>query len=427
MRTRRMTLMLAIALATALLGGSALAQNVTLRALMEDVPETHIIMDLLPQFTQDTGIDVQFEIVQYGAMHDKIVTQMLSPTSSYDFLQVDFLWAGEFPSAGWLEPLQPYVDKTSFDLSPYLPSMLDLVGYYQDQLYMIPMYNYAMGLIYRTDVLDDPDLGAAFEQQFGHPLRVPQDVQEYADTALFISQHSDMAGAAMQGQRGDPNFLEFANYLFGLGGTFTDGSWNVTLDSDAGRTAMALYAQTIQKAAPTGALNFNLDDTYRVMCSGQAWSFVSYWWMLPQIDNASDCPDVAGKVALTPMPGGHGVAGGWGWGIPTNSAHKDAAWQFIQWVESADVVKERALEGHAPTRSDAFQDPDVLAKYPYYADVAKIVESAKSVPLFQYTAQMEEDLGREISLASAGTKSPDQATTDAAAALAALLKRAGLQ
>ncbi|MEJ2291171.1 MAG: extracellular solute-binding protein [Deinococcales bacterium] len=405
---------------------AAFAQNVTLRALMEDVPETHIIADLLPQFEQQTGIKVEFEIVQYSAMHDKLVTQMLSPTNTYDFLQVDFLWAGEFPAAGWLEPLQPYVDRTNFDLSPYLPSMLALVGYYQDTLYMIPMYNYAMGLIYRTDVLQDPALQQAYQEQFGRPLQLPATVQDYVDTSVFIAQHSDMAGVAMQGQRGDPNFLEFANYLFGLGGDFTDGNWNVTLDSPEGRQAMQLYARNIQTAAPTGALNFNLDDTYRIMCQGQAWSFVSYWWMLPQLDNAQDCPAVAGKVALAPMPGGHGVAGGWGWGIPHNSAHKDAAWQFIQWVESPAIVKARALQGHAPTRTDAFNDPEVLAKYPYYADVATIVETAKSVPLFQYTAQMEEDLGREISEASAGTKSPDQATQDAARALQQLFQRANL-
>ena len=406
---------------------AAFAQNVTLRALMEDVPETHIIEALLPQFEQSTGINVEFEIVQYSAMHDKLVTQMLSPTNTYDFLQVDFLWAGEFPSAGWLEPLQPYVDRTNFDLSPYLPSMLDLVGYYQGKLYMIPMYNYAMGLIYRTDVLQDPALQQKYQEQFGRALGLPQTVQDYVDTSVFIARNAGMSGVAMQGQRGDPNFLEFANYLFGLGGDFADENWNVTLDSPEGRQAMALYARNIQNAAPTGALNFNLDDTYRIMCQGQAWSFVSYWWMLPQLDNAQECPNVAGKVALAPMPGGHGVAGGWGWGIPHNSAHKDAAWQLIQWVESPAIVKARALQGHAPTREDAFTDPDVLAKYPYYADVARIVESSMSVPLFQFTAQMEEDLGREISEASAGTKSSDQATQDAARALQQLFQRAGLE
>jgi multiple sugar transport system substrate-binding protein len=403
------------------------AQGATLRVLMEDVPETHIIQELLPAFEADTGIRVEFEIVQYGPMHDKLITQLLGPSNSYDVLQVDFLWAGEFPAAGWLEPLEPYVEAGGFDLDPYLESMLDLVGYYQGTLYMIPMYNYAMGLIYRTDVLEDPELRSAYQSEFGQELRFPTTVQEYVDLSVFIADHTDMSGAAMQGQRGDPNFLEFSNYLFGLGGSFVDDDWNVVLDDPVGREAMALYARNIQEAAPTGALNFNLDDTYRVMCQGGAWSFVTYWWMLPQVDDPEACPASAGNVELVPMPGGHGVAGGWGWAIPSNSAQKDAAWQFIEWVESAEVVKERALRGHAPTRIDAFDDPDVLALYPYYANVLEIVESARSVPLFAFTAQMEEDLGREISEASAGSKTPEAATTAAAAALEALLRRAGLQ
>jgi len=423
-----MRIRISIPLATlALMAGTAVAQDLALRALMEDVPETHIIQELLPEFELETGIAVEFEIVQYGAMHDKLITQMLSPTNTYDLLQVDFLWAGEFPAGGWLEPLEPYVQDSGFDLEPYMPSMLELVGYYEDTLYMIPMYNYAMGLIYRTDVLEDPELAATYEAEFGRPLRLPESVEEYVETSVFISQNSDMAGAVMQGQRGDPNFLEFANYLFGLGGDFVDADWNVTLDSDVGRQAMALYARNLQDAAPVGSLNYNLDDTYRVMCQGAAWSFVSYWWMLPQVDSADDCPAAAGNLALAPMPGGNGVAGGWGWGIPHNSANKDAAWRFIEWVESKDIVLQRALAGHAPTRSDAFTDEDVLAAYPYYADVAAIVESAMSVPLFEYTAQMEEDVGREISLASAGTKASDQATADAADALRQLLERAGLQ
>lgn len=421
MRMRSLIVTLLIA------SGLAYAQQATLQVLMEDVPETHIIQELLPTFEADTGIRVEFEIVQYGPMHDKLITQLLAPTNTYDVLQVDFLWAGEFPAAGWLEPLEPYVEASGFDLEPYLASMLDLVGYYEDTLYMIPMYNYAMGLIYRSDVLEDPELQAAYRAEFGKDLAFPATVQEYVDLSVFIAENTDMAGAAMQGQRGDPNFLEFSNYLFGLGGSFVDDGWGVVLDGPLGREAMALYARNIQDAAPTGALNFNLDDTYRVMCQGGAWSFVTYWWMLPQVDDPEACPASAGNVELVPMPGGNGVAGGWGWAIPANSAQKDAAWRFIEWVESADVVKLRALRGHAPTRIDAFSDPEVLAAYPYYANVLAIVESARSVPLFAFTAQMEEDLGREISEASAGSKTPEAATTAAANALQALLRRAGLQ
>jgi ABC-type glycerol-3-phosphate transport system substrate-binding protein len=107
-----------------LLTPTALA-NVTLRALMEDVPETRIIEQLLPEFERKTGIKVQFEIVQYGDMHAKLVTQFLSPRSQYDIVQVDNYWAGEFPAAGWIEPLDKYVERDKFDLSQYLPDRSD--------------------------------------------------------------------------------------------------------------------------------------------------------------------------------------------------------------------------------------------------------------------------------------------------------------
>ena len=411
--------------AATLVLGLAQAQ-VVLRALMEDVPETHIIQKLLPDFEKKTGIKVEFEIVQYGAMHDKLVAQLLAPESAYDFLEVDFLWAGEFPAAGWLEPLEPYVKKSGFDLSPYLPSMLDLVGYYQGTLYMIPMYNYAMGLIYRTDLLEDPELKAKFKSEYGRELALPETLEEYVEVSLFMKKHAGVAGAAMQGQRGDPNFMEFSNYLFGAGGDYADPSWNVTLDSPEGRKALALYVKNIREAAQKGALNANLDDTYRVMCQGGAWSMITYWWMLPQLDDPEKCPKVAGKVKLAVMPGGHGVNGGWGWAIPHNSAHKEEAWKFIQWVESPEIVKKRALMGHAPTRKDALTDPEVLAKYPYYAEVLNVLKGAKKVPIFAYTAEMEDVVGREISLAATGQKSVEKALKDAAQGLYRLFKKAGL-
>src|SRR3546814_14271778 len=63
---------------------------------------------------------------------------------------------------------------------------------------------------------------------------------------------------------------------------------------------------------------------------------------------------------------GASLNGAWGWAIPKSSPAPDAAWEFLKWVESAEITKKRALAGGAPTRSDVFDDPEVNAKYPYY-------------------------------------------------------------
>ena len=120
-------------------GAPARADPITLHALMEDVPESQIIEAMLPEFEKETGIKVQFQRLVYSEMHDKLVTQLTGQSSYYNVLEVDFLWAGEFPEAGWLADLQPFVDKSGFDLKPFIPAMLDLVGRHKGTLYMIPI------------------------------------------------------------------------------------------------------------------------------------------------------------------------------------------------------------------------------------------------------------------------------------------------
>jgi multiple sugar transport system substrate-binding protein len=404
--------------------GLPAAAEVTLRTLMEDVPETAIIEKMVPEFTAKTGIKVEIEKIGYGDMHDKLVLQLVSPESFYNLLEVDFLWAGEFPKAGWLTDLTPYAQKTSLDMNDFFPSMFDLLGRTADTMPIVPMYNYSMGLIYRKDLMEDPKLQEAFKAEFGTDMTFPQSLEDYVRLSKFMKANAGVAGAAMQGQRGDPNAMEFSNYLFSVGGHYMDGD-KVAFDSPEARTALGLYVDNIKNGAQQGALSATLDDTMRLMCAGEAFSMVTYWWMLPQIDNAEKCPAAAGKVALSVMPGGHGESGGWGWGIPNNvtDEEKQAAWSFIEWVQSKDVAKARALEGHAPVQTSAFEDKDVVAKYPYYAEAQKVVASGMSFPIFAYSAEYENVLGTQLSDAASGGTDIDTAVAAAAKGLSDLLAR----
>jgi len=401
------------------------ADPVTLRALMEDVPETQIIEKLLPEFEKATGIKVEFEKIGYGDMHDKLVAQLVAPESYYNLLEVDFLWAGEFPAAGWLVDLKPLAEKSGFDLAPFIPATLDLLGRTDAKLPLVPMYNYSMGLIYRTDLLADAKLKDAFKKKTGKELVAPTTLADYVEISKFMKANAGVAGAAMQGQRGDPNAMEFSNYLFSVDGAYVDAQRKVVLDQPAGLKALDLYVAAIRDGAQQGALSATLDDTQRLMCSGEAFSFVTYWWMLPQIDDAQKCPKVAGKLALSVMPGGHGESGGWGWGIPKNTSPETqaAAWTFIQWVQSEKISVARALEGHAPVRADVYSNPEVLKKYPFYKTAQDVVASGKSFPIFAYSAQYEDVLGAQLSLAAGGQAKPEAALADAAKGLRELLAK----
>lgn len=398
----------------------------TLNLLMEDVPDTAIIKDMLPEFEAKTGIKVNFEIVQYTDMHTKLITQFLAPTSTYDVIEVDNYWAGEFPAAGWLEPLNEYIKKDNFDMSVYIPAMTGMVGYYDGVLYMIPMYNYTMALMYRTDILEDKELNAKYFAQHGSNMTVPKTLEEYVSLCEFIQKNTDYFGSAMQGGKGDPIAMEWSNYFFALGGQFYDENWKATINSPIAKKATELYRANLKNGAPEGASSFTLEDSLRIMNSGEAFSFISYNWMLAQFQDEA-VSKVKDKVKLVPIPGKNGLAGGWGWAIARNTNKKNAAWEFIKWVESFEVAKARALAGGAPTRYDVLNDKDVLAKYPHYIEVQKILENSQPVPEFQYSSQMIESLGRELSLIVTSNKDVDAAFSQLEVDFNDLAKKANLQ
>ena len=67
-------------------------------------------------------------------------------------------------------------------------------------------------------------------------------------------------------------------------------------------------------------------------------------------------------------------------------------------------TKKRALQGGSPTRTDVFDDPEVNAKYPYAKALKQMLLTSHNFPVFTYTPQLVEVLGRELSLAVAGEK-----------------------
>ena len=91
----------------------------TIRILMETVPDTRYLQELLPEFEKQTGIKVEIEAIGYSDMHSKLVPQLISSQGSYDLIVVDFYWVGEFTKAKWLMPLDDFVKRDNIELPKY--------------------------------------------------------------------------------------------------------------------------------------------------------------------------------------------------------------------------------------------------------------------------------------------------------------------
>jgi multiple sugar transport system substrate-binding protein len=401
-------------------------EGTTLNLLMEDLLETTIIEEMLPEFKELTGITVNFEKVAYPVMHEKLVPQLAAGpgNGSYDVLEVDFYWVYEFARSGWVEDLGQRIEASNgqFDLTRYIPALLDIGSTVDDTTYYVPMYPYPMGLIYREDLLNDEAFQAAYQEQTGAELTLPDSVEDYVAMAEAVSAlDQDVYGAAMQAQQVDPIVMEFCNFLYGLGGAYYNADVTApAINDETGVKAAELYARCVNNAAQPGAAGADLNDTMATYSQGRAFSMISYMFMLSVFDD-DDASTVKGVNKMTVMPGGHGLTGSWSWGIPVSSPNPDAGWEFLKWVESPEIAMRRALAGGVPAQEAPYENQDFLTKYPWMPQANEMIASGEGLPAVTKQAQLVEIMGRHLGDVVSGAKSAQEGMDAAAEELMALL------
>jgi len=321
-------------------------------------------------------------------------------------MPVDFYWVGEFDKAGWMMSLDDFIKKDEFDTSVYFDSLMDLTGRIGDTTYMLPFYNYAMGLTVRKDLLDDSSNQAKFEDKYGMELKLPTEWDEYLNQVeFFTDKDKGFYGVVNQGGKADPIAMEWSNYLFARGGDFHDDNWNGLLTSNNALEALKDYVSMVNNYGPLGAESFGFDEAFNVAAQGNAYSYLTYNFFLNSYNDPEQSA-VVGKMELIPVPGEGGLNGAWGWSIPKSSPNAEAAWEFLKWVESPDIAKRRAALGGAPTRKDVFNDPDLNEQFDHYPLLKDLLATAKNFPLFTYTPQFVEVMGTELSKAVIGEQDP---------------------
>ena len=239
----------------------------------------------------------------------------------------------------------------------------------------------------------------------------------------FFTKKPSMDGVVNQGLRPDPIAMEWSNYLYANGGRYYDEHWNPTLDSPEAIKALEDYKTNLQKYGPVGAASFGFDEAFNVAAQGKAYSYITYNMFRTAYDDPATSA-VVGKMEITAVPNG-GLNGAWGWAIPKSSPDSEAAWTFIKWIESPEIVKKRAALGGSPTRTDVFEDPALNQKFVYYPALRHLLETSRNFPVFTYTPQFVEVLGRELSLAVTGEKTSEEALKTANAEFADLLRKDG--
>lgn len=323
-------------------------------------------------FTDLTGIDVEMKVMSSNDMKALQRTNSSTSGGAFDMYMVDCTMLAEFAQAGYLVNMDKYLSDAVmtpewFDYEDILAAYRNL-GIYEGSTYAIPIAGESFFVGYRKDL---------FEK---HNKQIPASLEEMLELARYFKGSDD---------------VDYGFVCRGLSGAHCGCVWNTLsfcFSDDPARNhvtgeykfddSMAEcfeYYHELTKCGPADISTYTHEDTTALFSQGKSAMWLEATTLAATVENPSSS-SVAGKVGYFPIPDGKagctGVVGGWTLGIPNDGKAKEPAWALIMYLTSKEMAGEYSDNGGAPNRASIFDDPEILAKYPFYADIKKAVENS---------------------------------------------------
>jgi multiple sugar transport system substrate-binding protein len=365
-------------------------------------PDADAMATLLPEFTKETGIQVTMDAITYDNLQQKQLLDLSTHTANYDLLWVPEVWLPEYARAGWLQPIQQYVNdpsltKSNFDFSDFIPAILQ-TGKYNGTLYGIPSFVQTPILVYRTDL---------FQAQHLQPPTTWDDVLK--DAQVF--EQKGMGGIAMPAKSSADGTDVWAALMRSAGGDYFDAQGKPSVNSSAGVEALQ-YWSNLLKAGPTGSLQWEWDDVNTNLLQGNVAMGITISGIANQFTDPSKTK-LVGKFGYAPLPYKDQVSGtlaDWNWAINKDSKNPRAAYLLLAYLTSKEVAHQLAvLDGSISARTSLFNASDLVAKQPWLPAVMEALKNGKTQPLVSQSAQISQIMQRQIALVSSGNASPQSA------------------
>jgi multiple sugar transport system substrate-binding protein len=237
----------------------------------------------------------------------------------------------------------------------------------EGQTFAIPTAGESVFLIYRKDLFDAAG------------LEPPQTWDELLEIAQQFQEGGEVAGVAFRAQKGWQFTYTYSIFLFPFGGMMIDPeTGEVAIDSPESAAALD-FMKALKANAPVGIESFSFPESFGAMQNGDVAMLIEATAAGPEMEDPAKST-VAGNLGYAILPAGPAGAytGVWGWsfGINAASEKQDLAWAVITWLTSRYTHQDYVNAGGIVSRSSAFDDPDNIAKYPYFAATGEALAQA---------------------------------------------------
>ncbi len=393
-------------------------QPVTLNLLMTAPDAEPWKQGIIKDFeTKNPGIKI--EIIEGPNATDLLenlyTSAFILGDSPYDLINMDVVWTPKFAAANWLLDLTDKI--TEAELAAF--SEKDVEGRrYKGKLYAIPMRSDLGMLYYREDLLKEAGFNPP--ESFDDLVTISQNLKEKGKVDW---------GYVWQGKQYEGLAAMFVEILEGFGGYWVNPqTLEVGLDKPQTVEAIEFLKSTIaSQISPPGVTTYQEEETRQIFQNGNSVFLRNWPYVWPLANKESSA--INGKIAIKPMVhtknGSSGAClGGWALGISKSSKHPEEAWKAIKYFTSEEAQRKFVLEaGFVPSRRELFLDPQIVAKYPHYPELLKVVDKAVLRPPIAQYAQASDILQRYLSAALTNRLTPQVAMKNAASETRQLLGR----
>jgi multiple sugar transport system substrate-binding protein len=395
-------------------------------------------------FKSKTGYDLVVESNPWTGYADKATMSLKLKEGTYDVLNVNCDW--HFPSwapAGYLENLNPYIEKDKYDLSDFIPAGINHMALWPskpgqpgtparakpsdyplgDIMYGIPYLNDAAIMVYRKDLFEDAG--------FPPPPDNGYEWNEFTDYAKALTK-GDVFGTLFPGKTPHGVFDHWQCTYFGQGGRdmkVLDATFHAAFDNAVGRWALQeIYDMYWKHKICPNPIATDYTDCPTIFKAGKAASYRGWGCGEAQMVLEEYNPYWNVTGFMVPPHGESGLPSsyfaGWTWAIAANSTNKDGAWEFMKWVNSKEMQKKLA-PAVPPGRMSVYTDPEVLARCPHYKAMLGVVQSGLVNPQLPEMWELNEAIGKEFQPFINGERTLDAAIRAAVDAANLVMQTAG--
>ena len=291
-------------------------QSITI--LDEITPLQETMKTLVPEFVKETGIQVDYQLLNHFEVISKGQADMLSGRGAYDGVMVHSPQLGLLLQADVVRPIDDLlanktVSNPDLDLKDLIQPAWDSVAKFKGKTYGLLDWNYNVVYWARQDVLGHPDEKAAFKKRYGYELAPAKTLQQMRDIAEFFTRkkgerlagqplESDFYGVVLEGIKGGTTFWTLWNvFIKNSGGDIFDGEGRPTIDRPENVAGLKLWAE-LWKFAPPGQAEYSLIDVPTVMGNGIAAQTLAWSDFVLGIDQPGKSK-FAGKFVYAGSPG----------------------------------------------------------------------------------------------------------------------------